>query len=54
VLLLVKANAKLVLKNTAYFELHKVPYDNYKDTAKPLVGFSTSIAATLTGAAGGG
>lgn len=32
-----------------YFKVHSVSYDNYKDTAKAMVSFSTSIAGTLTG-----
>ncbi|KAK8139989.1 hypothetical protein PG984_000055 [Apiospora sp. TS-2023a] len=38
-----------VLKAMPYFKVHSVSYDNYKDTAKAMVSFSTSIAGTLTG-----
>jgi hypothetical protein len=49
-----KADVKLVLKTLPYFELNKAIYDTSKDTAKALVGFSTSIAGALTGNAGDG
>jgi hypothetical protein len=32
-----------------YWRANSVSYDNWKDTAKALVSFSTSIAGTLTG-----
>ncbi|OIW30765.1 hypothetical protein CONLIGDRAFT_614022 [Coniochaeta ligniaria NRRL 30616] len=38
-----------ILKGLPYFRAHGATYDNAKDTAKALVGFSTSLAGTLTG-----
>ena len=39
----------LALKSLPYWRANSVSYDNWKDTAKALVSFSTSIAGTLTG-----
>ncbi|KAK3500592.1 hypothetical protein B0T13DRAFT_535440 [Neurospora crassa] len=37
------------LKSMPYWRANSVSYDNWKDTAKALVSFGTSIAGTLTG-----